>query len=215
MTTQKNTTALEIAQTMAAGLERKSTEMAKTARALRFLLEGQADPPPRGAPVERHAVVFGDFRLGTRSLQRIEGVHPDIMAVVQYAIRISPVDFGIPKTGGVRDDKTQHRLMGTGKSKTLRSRHLTGHAVDIYAIDPKTGNATWEPRLVLQVHEAFEQASAALHAPLRWGGDWDQDGDIRERGEDDLVHHELPRRQYGNNRHSQSEKAAAFLAGLT
>lgn len=157
--------------------------------------------------------VFGIFRLGTRSLQRLEGVHPDMMAVVQYAIRISAVDFGIPKTGGKRTVKTQHALMGSGASKTLRSRHLTGHASDIYAyVD---GKATWEPQHVMKVHAAFEAASLALDVPLRWGGDWDMDGDIRERGEDDLVHHELPRRLYGVNKHSQSEKAAAFLKGIS
>ncbi len=158
--------------------------------------------------------VFGDFRLGERSLKRLDGVHPDVWAVVQYAIRVSPIDFGIPRTGGVRDIATQHRLMGTGASKTLRSRHLTGHAVDIYGIDPVTGKGTWEPRYVMPVHAAFEQASAALDVPLRWGGDWDGDGDIRERGENDLVHHELPRRIYGGNKHSQSEKAAAFLSRI-
>ncbi len=155
------------------------------------------------------------FRLGTRSLERLAGVHPDIMAVTQYAIRASTVDFGIPRTGGVRSSETQDRLTAAGKSRAKFPRHVTGHAVDIAALDPATGKSTWEPRIVLLVHEAFEKASAALDVPLRWGGDWDGDGNIRERGENDLVHHELPRRVYGGNKRSQSEKAAAFLAGLS
>ncbi len=164
------------------------------------------------APPEPTA--FGSYRLSSRSLQRLEGVNPDLVAVVQYAIRVSPIDFGIPGTGGVRDQATQHRLLGKGVSKTLRSRHLTGHAVDIYGIVPVTGKATWSPVYVMPVHAAFEQASVALDVPLRWGGDWDGDGEIRERGESDLVHHELPRRVYGGNKLSQSEKASAYLAAI-
>lgn len=152
------------------------------------------------------------FRLGERSLRRLQGVHPDLLAVVQYAIRVTPVDFGIPATGGVRSRATQQHLVADGKSGTTRSRHLTGHAVDIYAyVD---GKASWQPKHVLAVHDAFEVASAALEVPLRWGGDWDGDGDVREPGENDLVHHELPRRAYGNDPESQSAAAAEFLASI-
>lgn len=157
---------------------------------------------------------FGDFRLGKRSLERLEGVHPDIMAVVQYAIRVSRIDFGITRTGGVRDIETQRKLMGAGASKTLRSRHLTGHAVDIAPLDPKTGKYSKKSEHALAIHSAFVRASVFLDVPLRYGGDWDMDGQLREEGESDLVHHELPRRDYGNNKHSQSEKAAAFLASI-
>lgn len=165
-----------------------------------------------GAIAEPTGPAFGDFRLGTRSLQRLEGVHPDLMAVVQYAIRVSPIDFGITRTGGVRDVETQHRLMGNGASKTLNSRHLTGHAVDIAPLHPTTGKYSKQPIHAIAIHDAFMAASAALDVPLRYGGDWDMDGDLREKGESDLVHHELPRRDYGGNKHSQSEQAALFLA---
>lgn len=160
------------------------------------------------------APLFGDFRLGKRSLERLEGVHPDMRAVTHYAVRVSPVDFGITRTGGVRTIETQHRLMGTGASKTLRSRHLTGHAVDIAPLDPKTGKYSKQPKHAIAIHFAFEQASKALDVPLRYGGDWDMDGILQEAGEFDLVHHELPRGAYGKNRYSQSKKAAAFLASI-
>ena len=173
---------------------------------------GQSAEPVAGEPAAPD-VVFGDFRLSARSLERLEGVHVDMRAVVEYAIRVSPVDFGIPKTGGLRDIELQGKLMDSGKSKTLRSRHLTGHAVDIYAyVD---GAASWHIPHVMAVHGAFEQASEALAVPLRWGGDWDRDGQPRERGEDDLVHHELPRGDYGTDSESRSELAAAFLRGLS
>ncbi len=171
---------------------------------LRRLLGTQPRPEPEDS----------GFRLGTRSLKRLQGVHPDILAVTHYAIRVSTIDFGIPRTGGVRSSETQDRLTAAGKSRAKYPRHVTGHAVDIAALDPQTGKSTWEPGIVLQVHEAFRKAAAALDVPLRWGGDWNGNGNIREKGENDLVHHELPRATYGNNKHSQSVRAAAYLEQL-
>lgn len=153
------------------------------------------------------------FFLGLKSTQRLQGVHPDLVAVVEYAIRVSPVDFGIPRTGGVRTRDQQHHLVEGGRSGTMNSRHLTGHAVDVFAL--VDGAATWQPVHILKVHEAFEVASARLVVPLRWGGDWDGDGDIREPGENDLVHHELPRANYGDSVHSQSPEAADFLRSIS
>lgn len=169
-----------------------------------------ADP----AVVAPFAVPFGDFRLSGRSLKRLDGVHPDLIAVVEYAIRVTSVDFGITRTGGVRTREMQRKLVDAGKSGTMRSRHRTGHAVDIAPLDPKTGKYSRQPRHAIAIHVAFELASDALDVPLRYGGDWDGDGEWREKGENDLVHHELPRSDYRDNKSSQSEKAAAFLASI-
>lgn len=71
------------------------------------------------------------FRLSSRSLARLDGVHPDLIRVVKRAIQITPVDFGI--TEGLRTKERQKELVAKGASRTLKSRHLTGHAVDVVA----------------------------------------------------------------------------------
>lgn len=171
--------------------------------------------PPRVESVDYPALpAFGDFRLGARSVQRVEadgGIHPDLRAVLELAIRISPYDFGIPATGGVRSIETQKALVAKGASGTLRSRHLTGHAVDVYAIEPETGKASWADRYMDRIHLAFVEAAGHFGIVLRWGKDWDEDGIAGERGERDGAHHELVRRVYGDNPYSMSEAAAAFL----
>ncbi len=156
---------------------------------------------------------IGLFRLSAKSLERLDGVHPDLVAVVEFAIRVSPVDFGIPRTGGVRTREMQRSLVDSGKSGTMRSRHLTGHACDVFAY--VNGKATWAPVHIMKIHAAFEAAGNALEVPLRWGGNWDGDGDIREPGENDLVHHELPKSAYEFTRESQSPRAAAFLRSVS
>lgn len=153
----------------------------------------------------------GKFKLSARSRERLEGVHPDLVAVVHYAIRITAVDFGIPLDGGVRTQERQDQLVEVGASSTRTSRHLSGHAVDIYAyVD---GKSSWKREHVLAVHSAFVKAAAELDVNLRWGGDWNGDGKIGPN-DNDLVHHELPASIYGLTMHSASSRAAAFLSSL-
>jgi peptidoglycan L-alanyl-D-glutamate endopeptidase CwlK len=67
--------------------------------------------------------------LGQRSLSRLEGVHPDLVRVVKRAAAISDLDFTVLE--GLRTLERQRKLRAEGASKTLNSRHLTGHAVDL------------------------------------------------------------------------------------
>jgi peptidoglycan L-alanyl-D-glutamate endopeptidase CwlK len=69
------------------------------------------------------------YTLGNRSLQNLSGVHPDLVAVVKRAVEITEQDFSVIE--GIRNINRQRELVKTGKSTTMNSRHLTGHAVDI------------------------------------------------------------------------------------
>ena len=69
------------------------------------------------------------YSLGKRSKQKLDGVHEDIVAVVELAISKSEYDFTILE--GLRSVERQKELVDTGKSTTMNSRHLNGHAVDI------------------------------------------------------------------------------------
>ena len=72
------------------------------------------------------------FRLSARSTARLAGVHPALVAVVGRALCLSPVDFIV--TEGRRSPERQAALVRAGASRTLNSRHLTGHAVDVAAL---------------------------------------------------------------------------------
>ncbi|WP_312126204.1 M15 family metallopeptidase [Brevundimonas sp.] len=108
------------------------------------------------------------FRLSNRSLVALKGVHPDLVAVVHEAIRVTPVDFMV--TEGLRSPQRQAALVKSGASRTLNSRHLTGHAVDVAAwLD---GQVRWDWPLYPRIAEAFKLAAKAKGVPLVWGGDW-------------------------------------------
>jgi len=108
------------------------------------------------------------YRLGTRSKQRLEGLHPDLVAVVERAIQITRVDFTVLE--GMRTLDRQKKLVERGASTTLNSRHLTGHAVDLGAyVD---GEVRWDWPLYHKIADAMKQAALELKVDMEWGGDW-------------------------------------------
>lgn len=124
------------------------------------------------------------FALSKRSVDRMKGVHQDLVRVVHRAIEITTVDFSI--TQGLRTVEEQARLVAGGKSKTMQSRHLTGHAVDVVAMPG--GVVSWEMKHYEAVSRAFKEAAAELRIPIVWGGDW--------KSFKDGPHFELDRKRY-------------------
>ena len=108
------------------------------------------------------------FKLGNRSLQRLEGVHPDLVKVVEKAIELTSIDFTVLE--GVRDIERQRELVRTGASQTLDSRHLTGHAVDIAPW--VGGKVSWHWPHYFPMADSMLRACRELDIPLRWGGNW-------------------------------------------
>lgn len=108
------------------------------------------------------------FTLSKRSRARLVGVHPALIAVVERALELTPVDFMI--TEGLRSVTRQKALMAAGASKTMRSRHLTGHAVDVAALIE--GQVRWDWPLYGRIAAAFKQAALEQDTPIIWGGDW-------------------------------------------
>ena len=90
------------------------------------------------------------FKLGARSISNLRGVHPDLVAVVKRAITITEIDFTV--TEGLRTKERQAQLVKAGASKTMNSRHITGHAVDVAAwVD----GVRWDWGLYAKIAVAF------------------------------------------------------------
>lgn len=152
------------------------------------------------------------YRLSPKSLSKLFGVHPDLVAVVKRAIELSEQDFLVLE--GVRTEQRQRELYGQGRTAaelraagvdpslakpemqkvtwTLKSNHFKqadgyGHAVDLvpYPVDWSTISK------FDHIADAMDQASKELGIPIRHGADWDMDGKRRERGESDNPHFEL------------------------
>ncbi len=141
----------------------------------------RADPVPPPVPTVPDAPVAPPpplASMGTltaQDRQRLEGVHPDLVAVVERARRDVP--FFVAE--GLRTLERQRQLFASGASKTMNSRHLTGHAVDLYPISdtpiPKMGREDY-----LGVVDAMKRAARALNVPMDHGYDWPWDAPHHE-----------------------------------
>ncbi len=108
------------------------------------------------------------FKLGTKSLSTLKGVHPDLVKVVKRAIELTECDFTI--TEGLRTKERQAQLLKEKKTTTSNSRHLTGHAVDLAAwVD---GTVSWNWDHYYKIAEAVKQAAKELNISIEWGGEW-------------------------------------------
>jgi len=119
------------------------------------------------------------FRLSQRSLDKLEGVHPAMTGVVERAIQLTKVDFGV--TQGVRTLEEQKANVAAGRSQTMASKHLLqddgfSHAVDVVAYIGS--DVSWELNLYDDICDAFAEAATETGASIKWGAAWSE-GDIR------------------------------------
>ena len=109
------------------------------------------------------------FKLSEKSLDRLKGLHPDIVKVVKRAIEITDIDFSVGE--GMRTITRQKELFKQGATTTMNSRHLTGHAVDLFALD-ESGKVTWDWKYYYPLSDAVKQAAKDVGVSIEWGGDW-------------------------------------------
>ena len=121
------------------------------------------------------------YKLGNKSRRKLYGVHPDLVLVVNKAIEITTQDFTVLE--GLRTVERQQHLYNTGKSKTMNSRHLTGHAVDL-----APWPISWDWEYFYPIAEAMKDASDGVGVPIEWGGDW--------KSFPDGPHFQLPWKEY-------------------
>ncbi len=109
------------------------------------------------------------YTLSQRSQNNLNDVHQDLVRIVYLALTFSEYDFVVIE--GVRSLIRQKELMKEGKSKTLNSRHLTGHAVDIVPLVNRV--IPWQDWSAFEsVSKAMKKAAYQLGISINWGGDW-------------------------------------------
>jgi peptidoglycan L-alanyl-D-glutamate endopeptidase CwlK len=126
------------------------------------------------------------FTLSARSEKNLVGVHPDLVRVVRRAAAECPDDISFIVTEGLRTIEKQKTLVKAGASRTMNSRHLTGHAVDIAAV--VSGEVRWDFPLYTRLSVIMKQSAVSENVKIEWGGDW--------RSLKDGPHYQLPWKVY-------------------
>lgn len=147
------------------------------------------------------------FKLSMRSKWNLRGVHPDLQAVVHYAATCEGNAFIV--TSGVRTLKRQQALVAAGASRTLRSRHLTGHAVDLAVL--VEGKVSWSTAGYYPQASLMKYAAKMLDVEMDWGGDFNNGGTTGTKWVD-LPHFQLDRMRYSDfSKMHVSDKALHFM----
>jgi len=123
-------------------------------------------------------------KFTARDETRMTGLHPDLVRVIRRAAADTPLQFVVLE--GVRSLATQRAYVAKGASQTIRSRHLTGHAIDIAPV--VGGVISWAWPLYYKLAPVVKAAAVAEGVLIEWGGDW--------RSFKDGPHWQLPWKTY-------------------
>lgn len=120
------------------------------------------------------------FKLSSSSKENMVGVDRRWHHIVDLALTLTPIDFGIPKSGGLRTTDYQQHLFNQGASLCdgvdKKSAHQSGLALDVYAyVD---GKASWKSEHLTVIATAILQAASLLGHPVEWGGLWERFTDM-------------------------------------
>jgi len=123
------------------------------------------------------------YKFGRRSRERLKGVDVRLVNVLNELIKMMDVTI----IEGLRSAERQKELLAKGATKVKYSKHMEGKAVDLspYPID-------WENRDGFYYMGGMIRGIAKqMGVNVRFGGDWDSDGDTKDNSFDDLVHVEI------------------------
>lgn len=145
------------------------------------------------------------YQFSKTSLKRLETCHKDIQTLMLYAIMTSPIDFGIAY--GERSTEEQFELFKVGRAEdsegrwvvidsskvitnvdgfTEQSKHnkKPSEAVDVFVWVPGKKELMYDAMHLCFLAGHILKCSKELLAkgeikhPIRWGGNWDNDGEI-------------------------------------
>jgi peptidoglycan L-alanyl-D-glutamate endopeptidase CwlK len=138
------------------------------------------------------------YRFSQKSEERLKTLHPDMARVVRRALGFQVMDFTVLET--LRDHARQELMVKNGASKTMDSRHLANdsglaEATDLLPYPYKVnGIDVWQDKQRFAVLAGLMYAAAAIeNVPIRWGGDWDFDGNNADSTFHDMPHFEIRR----------------------
>lgn len=110
------------------------------------------------------------YKFSKRSLSNIEGIDFRLIILLGLMLDYSPYDFVV--TEGVRTEERQKQLVAEGKSKTMKSKHLTGSAFDIAIID-ENGQVTWDIKYYREFADVIMQLAHRLGFNIECGAYWE------------------------------------------
>lgn len=137
-----------------------------------------------------------EYKFGKSSLKHRGQIRENLVKVVDRALSYGIMDFSL--TESVRSKEKQNEYYDEGKSeaKWPKGKHNVENEGDLaMAVDfcPYINNKpSWNKLHCCVLGGLLQAAAAELKIKVRWGGNWDMDGEpITDQDFQDLVHMEL------------------------
>ncbi len=142
------------------------------------------------------------YKFGAQSRNRLNDVHPMLVAVVERVMSYQIMDFSVIE--GMRSHARQKQLFDQGASKTMKSYHLIqpdgySHAVDLYphpinmfaVNDRNNGKHAQEIFRFGVLAGLMRRAAQELNVTITNGADWDRDGETLDHSFFDAPHFQI------------------------
>lgn len=108
------------------------------------------------------------MKLSEKDEAKLKGVHPDLVKIVNQLAKDTSIPFIVGE--GLRSLARQKQLFAQGASKTMKSRHLDGHAVDLFPL--VDGQPSWNWNIYYKFAPLVKEAAKKVGVTVEWGGDW-------------------------------------------
>ena len=158
-----------------------------------------------------------DHKLGKRSKKQFDTLHPDLQTIVSWGLKYCAVDMTLVEGHRPPEKQLEYFKKGRefvdGRWKLVRPKqkitnvdgyHIKGKhnyspslAVDIAAYVPGKKQLTWDAVHLTYIGSSlimiaeFLYDDGIIEHKLRWGGNWDKDGDLADNTLYDRPHVEL------------------------
>lgn len=132
------------------------------------------------------------MKFSTTSLQRLSTCDPKLQLVMKGALATNLIDISIIE--GARGRETQDLYFKEGKSKVPwpNSKHNGEVSLAVDAGPYVNGQLSFNKDHCCFLAGIVLGVSKSLGIPLRWGGNWDMDGEpLTDQDFQDLVHYEI------------------------
>ena len=126
-------------------------------------------------------------KFGSSSRKQLSTCHEDLQALFEEVVKY----FDCSVLEGHRGEEKQNEAFRKGNSKLQfpKGRH---NASPSYAVDVVPYPIDWDDRERMSYFAGFVKGIASqMGIPIRWGGDWNSDNNLKDNKFDDLPHFEL------------------------
>lgn len=138
------------------------------------------------------------YAFSPKSLENLTGVHPRLVRTVHDVMDLQIMDFSV--INGLRTREVQREYVRRGVSTTMHSKHLMqpdgySHAVDLYPYPINMGlvnSGNWVELSRFGVLAGLMISCGKRNGvTVRWGLDWDRDGQTLDHSFSDAPHFEI------------------------